>query len=138
MESLIFEDVTSSSRNLLFYCWKRLLAPRVGASKRILAPRLGNGIPLSFIFSIGATNLLVGKRLLAPRVDASKSKEILAPRLEKEIPLLFLLSFLLVYCRSPDFTKSNRCNKKSGKALQSGSCLLFVCCNAGYNRLILF
>ena len=54
----------------------------VGASKRILAPRLGNGILLSFIFSIGANNLLVGKRLLAPRVGASKSKEILAPRLE--------------------------------------------------------
>ena len=55
----------------------------VGASKRILAPRLGNGILLSFIFSIGANNLLVGKRLLAPRVGASKSKEILAPTLEK-------------------------------------------------------
>ena len=69
----------------------------VGASKRILAPRLGNGILLSFIFSIGANNLLVGKRLLAPRVGASKSKEILAPRLDNLIPLFFLLSFLLVY-----------------------------------------
>ena len=50
------------------------MPPRVGVSKRILAPRLGNGIPLSFIFSLGANNLLVGKRLLAPRVGASKSK----------------------------------------------------------------
>ena len=65
------------------------MAPRVGASKRILAPRLGNGIPLSFIFSLGANNLLVGKRLLAPRVGASKSKEILAPRLENGIHLFF-------------------------------------------------
>ena len=46
------------------------MAPRVGASKGILAPRLGNRIPLSFIFSLGANNL-VGKRLLAPRVGAS-------------------------------------------------------------------
>ena len=70
----------------------RLLAPRVSASKRILAPMLGNGIPLSFIFSLRANNLLVGKRLLAPRVGASKSKEILAPRLENGIPWFFLLS----------------------------------------------
>ena len=66
-----------------------LLAPRVGASKRILATRLGNGIPLSFIFSLGANNLLVGKRLLAPMVGASKSKDILAPRLKNGIPLFF-------------------------------------------------
>ena len=72
------------------------MAPRVGASNRILAPRLGNGIPVSFIFSLGANNFLVRKRLLAPRVDASKSKEILAPWLENGIPLFFLLSFLLV------------------------------------------
>ena len=63
-----------------FILRKRLLAPRVGASKRILAPRLGNGFPLSFIFSLGANNLIVGKRLLAPRFCASKSKDILAPR----------------------------------------------------------
>ena len=50
------------------------MAPRVGAFKRILAPRLGNGISLSFIFFLGAHNLLVGKRLLAPRVGAFKSK----------------------------------------------------------------
>ena len=62
--------------------WKRLLAPRVGASKMILAPRLGNGIPLYFIFSLGANILLVGKRILAQRAVASKSKEILAPRLD--------------------------------------------------------
>ena len=70
------------SAYILFKRRKRLLAPRVGASKRILAPRLGNGIPLTFIFSLGANNLLVGKRLLAPRVGASKSYEILAPRLQ--------------------------------------------------------
>ena len=56
------------------------MAPRVGASKRILAERLGNGIPLSLIFSLGNNILLVGKRLLAPRVGASRSKEILTPR----------------------------------------------------------
>ena len=33
-----------------------------------MAQRLGNGIPLSFIFSLGANKLLVGMRLLAPRV----------------------------------------------------------------------
>ena len=75
---------------------KRLLAPRVGASKRISAPRLGNGNPLSFIFSIVANNLLVGKRLLAPSVGASNSKEILAPRVNNVINLLFHLSLLLV------------------------------------------
>ena len=58
------------------------MTPRVGASKKILAPRSGNRILLYFIFSLGANNLLVGKRLLAPRVGASKSKKILAPRLE--------------------------------------------------------
>ena len=70
------------------------MAPSVGASKRILAPRLGNGIPLSFIFSLGADNLLAGKRLLAPRVGAYR--EILATRLANKIPLFFLLSFLFV------------------------------------------
>ena len=54
-------------------------------SKRILAPRLGNEIPLAFIFSLGANNLLEGKRLLAPMVGTSKSKEILASRLENGI-----------------------------------------------------
>ena len=56
------------------------MAPRVGASERILAPRLGTVIPLSFIFSLGANNLLAGIRLLAPKVGASNSKEIWAPR----------------------------------------------------------
>ena len=42
----------------------------------------------SFVFYIF---LSANKRLLAPRVGASKSKEILAPRLENLIPLFLLL-----------------------------------------------
>ena len=52
---------------------KRLLAPRVGASKRILALRLGNGTPLYFSFFLGANNLIIGKGLMAPRVSATNT-----------------------------------------------------------------
>ena len=78
------------------------MAPRVVASKRILAAKLGNGIPMFFIFSLGANNPLVGKRLLAPRVGASKSKELLAPRLKNGIPCFFLLLYFI----GPTLTKN--------------------------------
>ena len=59
------------------------------------------------------------------------------------IPNRDLKAAFLTYCQTPDQTKIKiQSNQKSGEALYLGSCLfvrsLFVCRNAGYNRLIPF